>query len=594
MSEGEETKNKSRRSPATLRRLLAYLRPHRGLFIPAALALVVTACLSLGFPYFMSELVGGARDGGELDVAHVSANVNRIAITLAILLAIQAAVAFFRVIWLNKAGERAIADLRRDTYGHLVRLPMTYFGENRVGELSSRMSADLTTLRDTLLQTFPQLVRQSVMLIGGLIFIFFSSVKLSLFMLACLPVVVLLVAFFGRKVRNFTRVAQDELASSQVVVEETLQGIESVKAFHNEPNEETRYGNALSRYIHAVIKGVHYRAAFISFIIFVLFGTITLVMWYGARMLADGAIGTTEFTRFILFSIFIGASLGSLPEIIANFSKAMGASDRICEILDEDMEEANPEGISEGRLAGAVEVRDLHFAYPSREDVTVLDGLGFSCQPGERIALVGGSGAGKSTVINLLLQFFKPASGEVLFDGKPASAYSLSHLRSQMALVPQEVLLFGGSILDNIRYGRPDATDEEIREAARKANAHDFIAEFPEGYETLVGDRGLKLSGGQRQRIAIARAVLADPAILILDEATSSLDSESEHLVQEALDQLMEGRTSIIIAHRLATVRDADRILVLRDGKVAESGSHDELNAQADSIYRMLSQLQFG
>lgn len=589
-----KTKKKQRTSIKPLKRLLGYLGPYKKWFIPSAVALVITASMALAFPFFIKDLIGGAMSGSDLDVEHVTKNLNRVAITLGIILALQAVIAFFRVLWLNKAGENAISDLRRDVYGRLIRLPIGYYGENRVGELSSRMSADVTTLRDTLLQTFPQLVRQFVMLVGGLIFVFINSVKLSLFMLACIPVVVLLVSIFGRRVRGFTKKAQDELANSQVVVEETLQSIESVKGFSNESYEEGRYKSVMGDYLDMVLRGIRSRAAFISFIIFVLFGTITLVVWYGGKMLANGEITPKEFIGFTLFSVFVSAALGSLPEIIANFSKALGAGDRVCEILDEVEEEENSAGINQGRLEGEIEFRDVNFSYPSRSDVEILKELNFSCKAGERIAFVGVSGGGKSTVIKLLLQFFKPTSGEILVDGKRAEEYSLSHLRNQMAIVPQEVLLFGGSILENIRYGNPSASEDQVIEAAKQANAHEFISSFPEGYETLVGDRGIKLSGGQRQRIAIARAVLADPAILLLDEATSSLDSESETLVQGALNQLMENRTSIIIAHRLSTVRDVDRIFVLNDGNIIESGTHNELNSRSDSIYHMLSQLQFG
>ena len=578
-----------------MRWMLGFLKPYRRHFWPAMIALFLTSGLALAFPFFMSQLLADPSAdvaGNHLD--SVAKNIDRIALTLAACLAVQAFIAFWRIGWFTRAGESGLADIRRQTYGRLVRLPMAYFGEHRVGELSSRISSDLTMIRDTLITTVPQMIRHSVMLVGGLVFIFLSSVKLALFMVACIPAVVLCVALFGRRVRQFSKQAQDELANSQVVVEETLQGIANVKAFTNESHEESRYGKAIDRFLGVTMRGARSRAFFVSFIIFALFGVITLVVWFGAKMLHADQISPGQFYQLILFSIFVGASLGSLPEILSQIQNARGATARIREILEQKPEPTAGDPRRTPRLKGAVDVRSVRFAYPSRPDIEVLKGLSFDCQPGERVALVGTSGAGKSTLISLLLQFYQPGAGSILFDGKPASEYDLGHLRAQMAMVPQEVLLFGGSIRENIAYGRPGANDAEIEEAARSANAHQFISDFPEGYETLVGDRGVKLSGGQRQRVAIARALLADPAILILDEATSSLDSESEQLVQEALEKLMEGRTSLIIAHRLATVRDADRIVVLEGGKVAESGRHEELVSNRDGLYHMLARLQFG
>ncbi|MGI9244684.1 MAG: ABC transporter ATP-binding protein, partial [Verrucomicrobiales bacterium] len=487
-----------------------------------------------------------------------------------------------------------VADMRKDVYENVIRLPMSFFAENRVGEVSSRIAADLSLIRDTLMMTVPQIVRQFVMLVAGVVVIFFTSLKLTLFMLASIPVVVLLVGVFGRKIRGYSKASQDELAVSNVVVEETLQGVQNVKAYSNEAFESDRYRGAIGSFVDATMKAAAARGSFISFIIFALFGVITVVVWFGAGMLARGEISAEQFMRFVLFSIFIGAALGSFPEIMSQLQKAIGSTQRVRELLGETPEQLGEADAADmPRLAGDVVLEDLVFSYPSRPDIRVLDDFSLQAKAGERVALVGPSGAGKSTVIAMLLRFYEPQSGEVRFDGKGAGDYSLAGLRSQMAIVPQEVLLFGGSIRENIAYGRTGASDAEIEAAAKKANAHEFISGFPEGYETLVGDRGIKLSGGQRQRVAIARAILADPAILILDEATSSLDSESERLVQEALDGLMEGRTSIIVAHRLSTIREADRIVVIKDGRAIEAGTHDELMGEASGVYRMLSELQF-
>ncbi len=574
--------------------MFRYLKPYGRYFFPALICLFITAGLSLAFPYFMGELIGGSMGrGGEVaERGSVVANINRVAITLACVLGLQAFIAYWRIRWFARAGESALADIRRETYGRLVRLPMAYFGEHRVGELSSRLSADLTLIRDTLIQTVPQIVRQTVMLAGGLIFILIASWKLTLVMLACIPAVVLLMAVFGRGIRKQSKHAQDQLADTGVIVDETLQAIANVKSFTNEPFETDRYSKAMGDYVEVTLRAARARALFVSFIIFALFGVVTFVVWYGAGMLGRGDISPTQFTQFVLFSIFVGAALGAFPDILSQIHKAEGATERVREILASDPEPAGGDADA-AALRGEVAMRGVRFSYPSRPDVEILRGVDFEAAAGERIAVVGPSGAGKSTLVALLLRFYDPDAGEVLFDGRPAADYPLAALRDRMAIVPQEVLLFGGSIRENIAYGKPGATDAEIEAAAEKANAHGFITSFPDGYATLVGDRGVKLSGGQRQRVAIARAILADPAILLLDEATSSLDSESERAVQEALDALMRGRTSIIIAHRLATVREADRILVLRDGEVVESGSHEELSAEKDGVYRMLAELQF-
>ena len=577
--------------------LYGYLDRYRGIFLPSLVALFVTAALSLAFPYYLGSLIGGApsemlKEGASLDVAMVTEKINRTVLTLVAILAFQAFISYWRVRGFIKAGESALNDIRREVFSRLLHLPVEFFQKHRAGELSGRVAADLAVLRETLLTTVPQLARQTVILVGGLVFIFISSWKLSLFMLAMIPVVVLAVALFGRKVRKYSSAAQDSLAESSVVVEESTAGIAEVKSYCNEEFEQGRYESALQDYLGVVMKGTKARAAFLAFIIFALFGAIAVVAWFGAGMLAKGQIDPEEFTRFILFSVFIGASLGSFPEIVSQVQKANGATERLREILAEDPEVAGPAADgSASEIVGAVAARELKFAYPSRPEVDVLDGVSFQVQAGERVAFVGPSGAGKSTLFSLLLGFYDASEGELLLDGKSVSEFPLSGRRGAMAVVPQDVLLFGGSIRENIAYGKPGASEAEVMEAAKKAYADDFIEAFPEGYDTLVGPRGVKLSGGQRQRIAIARAILADPKILLLDEATSALDSESERLVQSALDELMKGRTSLIIAHRLGTVRSADRICVLKGGAVIESGTHDELIAK-EGTYRLLAETQ--
>lgn len=571
--------------------ILGYLLREKTVLFPSLAALFITAILSLAFPYFLAKLTGSPSDAlrNQVPVETVLAESNRVVLQLLSVLALQAVVGYFRVQGFIRAGESALNALRKDLFDHLLRLPMAFFHEQRAGVLSNRVSADLGVVRETLIQTVPQAARQSVILVGGLVFIFLSSWKLSLLMLGSVPFVVLAVALFGRKVRGRSRDAQDALADAASVMEESVQGIADVKSFTNEAFESHRYGKALDRFYDVTCGGANARAAFLAFVIFSLFGTIAFVVWQGARMLAAGAIGWENFVCFILFSIFVGASLGSFPEIVSQFQQTVGALDRLSELREVETERVD--GKNTERLQGGLALEGVSFAYPSRTDVPVLGDVSFVVEPGSKVALVGPSGAGKSTVFSMILSFYTPDAGRILFDGKNSSEWSLDHLRSQIAVVPQEVLLFGGTIRENIGYGKPGASEEEIIAAARTANADEFIRALPDGYDTVVGPRGTKLSGGQRQRVAIARAVLADPRILLLDEATSALDAESERLVNEALERLMAGRTSLVIAHRLSTVRHADRILVFQSGRIVESGCHDEL-LERRGTYRLLVETQ--
>ena len=502
----------------------------------------------------------------------------------------QAFIAFWRILLFAKASERALASLRTDTFSRIIRLPMATLNQRRGGELASRLANDVEAMRETLVTTIPMLIRHSVMLLLCLILILQMSVKLSLVMIGTIPVVIVMIAIFGSRIRKLTRRAQDNLASSQVVVEESLQSIVSVKAFRNEAFEMARYGKNLGEYLRTVIRAAIPRASFIAFIIFAFSVALILVTWYAMRMLNEGTIGKEELTQFAGLTGMIAASFMQFPELIAQLQRALGATERVRELLHDTTEPADESTAPVERFHGEIEMRDITFAYPTRPDSIVLRDFNLTAKAGQRIALVGPSGSGKTTSISLLFRFYDPASGEVLIDGKNVRDLSLTTLRRNLALVPQEVLLFGGTIRENIAYGKPGASEEEIISAAKQANAHDYIIALAEGYDTLVGDRGAQLSGGQRQRIAIA--ILADPAILILDEATSSLDAESERLVQEALDKLMENRTSIIIAHRLSTVRRCDQILVMSAGSVLERGTHEELIAKPGGLYGSLARLQ--
>lgn len=575
--------------------LFRYLRPYRGRFIAAMASLFTGSLLSLAFPYLAGSIVDAAVK--HTQVGGSMASVDQTALLLVGVLAIQAGFSFFHSLSFSAVGQRSLVDLRRDTYARLISLPMTFFAQRRVGELASRLSSDLIQIEDTLITILPQFLRQTTLLIGGIALIAITSLKLTAIMLVSLPVLTVVAVVFGRKTRKISREAQDRLADTATIVEETLQGIVNVKAFANEGYELNRYHQGLTGFLSVTLRGAKLRAAFIAFIIFALFGSIVLVLWSGARLLQQGEISFGDLTRFILYTTFVAGAMGQFAELYSQLQKAIGATQRVRELLRESPEvetHLGPTPISTlPRLRGDVVFENVHFTYPSRQGVEVLHEVSLAATSGQRIALVGPSGAGKSTLISLLLRLYDPSSGRLLIDGRDARDYKLTELRGQMSMVPQEVLLFGGTIAENIAYGKPGASEAEIEQAARQANAHEFIKAFPEGYATLVGDRGIKLSGGQRQRVAIARAILKNPAILILDEATSSLDSESERLIQEALETLMQGRTSFIIAHRLATVRHVDRIVVIDGGRVVESGTHDELQALPNGVYRRLAALQF-
>ncbi len=571
-----------------------YLKPHQTVFLWALVALATTAFMTGMFVKFLADLIGPALEGKRGEALMVgAASTVRILVALA---AGQAFIAFFRIQLFSKAAERALATLRTDLFSRIVRFPMETLNVRRSGELASRIANDVEAVRDTLVVTIPMLIRHGVMLLVAIVIILTISVKLALFMLCTLPVVMILIAIFGARIRKITRRAQDELAASQVVVDEALQAITSVKAFANEAHEQARYRRGLDQYLATAIRAAAPRASFISFIIFSFSVAMAAVAWFALKMISSGELSAANFTTFGLFSAMVVQSFGQLPELLAQFQRALGATDRAREILNEAVEEdtARPADIPTPRFQGDIEVRSVCFTYPTRPDAAVLRDFSFEAKAGQRIAIVGPSGSGKSTAISLLFRFYQPTSGQILIDGHPINAMPLADLRHNLALVPQEVLLFGGTIRDNIAYGKPSATVEEIEAAAQQANADTFIRSLPNGYDTLVGERGTQLSGGQRQRIAIARAILADPAILVLDEATSSLDAESERLVQEALDKLMQKRTSIIIAHRLSTVRTADQILVLSAGTILDRGTHEELMAKGNSLYATLAKLQLG
>jgi len=576
-------------------RLFRYLRPYRIPFAFGMLLLLGTSLLSMVFPGLMGKLVDATKGDLPTDAEALLdlGNIDSVALLLVGVFALQALLGFGRIYLFSYVTEHMLARLRQDTYEHLLKLPMTFFATRRVGELNSRISADVALLQDTFTTTLAELVRQLIIITVGLVLLTTLSPQLTLTMLASIPVVAIVAVVFGRFIQRLSKQVQDRIADTNVVVDETLQGIQSVKAFANEAWEALRYNKAVTAARGLAMKGARWRGAFVSFIILCMFGAIVLVIWRGMHLKEEGVLSTGQLFTFIMYTVFIGASIGSIPEYVTQMLKAIGATERLMDIHDEAAETISlAPKTEELQLQGRIEFREVDFHYASRPDMPVLHGVGFTAEPGQRIALVGPSGAGKSTIASLVLRFYDPVSGSLLIDGKDVSTYPLTALRDRMAIVPQEVILFGGSIRENIAYGDPKASQDMIEAAARKANAHDFISSFPEGYDTVVGERGVQLSGGQRQRIAIARAVLKDPAILILDEATSALDSESERLVQDALEELMKGRTSLVIAHRLSTIRNADRILVLDKGRIVESGRHEELITNVHGLYHSLSILQ--
>lgn len=568
--------------------IFKYAGNHRWKFYVGLVFLLFTGATALAFPKLMGMLIDCVKNKNN-DQA------NMIAGGLILILFLQSIFSFFRLYLFVNFTEHTLANLRVSLYSNLVKLPMSFFSQKRVGELNSRISSDITQIQDTLTSTIAEFLRQFILIIGGVLLLANESIKLTLLMLSVVPLVAVAAVIFGRFIRKYSKSVQDKVAESQVVVEETMQGISIVKAFANEWYEIARYNGKIKEVVKIAIKGGKYRGYFASFIIFCLFGAIVAVVWFGVRLSISGEMSVGQLISFVLYSTFVGASFGGIAELYAQIQKAIGATERVFELLDETPEKINSDRdlATIDKIKGNVTFKNVAFSYHSRKEIKVLKDVSFIANFGQKIAIVGPSGTGKSTIASLLLRFYTIDEGEILVDGKNIYDFDLEHLRGNMSIVPQDVILFGGTIRENIAYGKPNATEEEIVTASKQANAYNFIESFPEKFETIVGERGIKLSGGQRQRIAIARALLKNPSILILDEATSSLDSKSEKLVQEALEILMEGRTSIIIAHRLSTIRSADQILVLDNGKITEQGTHQELIALENGIYKNLSNLQF-
>lgn len=562
------------------KRLLKLLIPYKSMLAAGSFFLILSSATNLAIPLFVKDLV---------DVVMVQKNLealNRIAGIIAALFFLQMLFSTIHNYLFGLTEKRVITDFRKQIFRHLQTLSMSFFVKRRTGEIMSRMTNDVTTV-ESMITDFPAtMLQQSIRLIGGIVIIIYMNWKLTFMILALTPILVLFARTFGRKLKKLSTEIQDKLAFSTTILEENLTCVQVVKSFVREKLENERFSNAVEDSFNSAKKRLIIGSFFGPTIGFIAFATALALMWYGGREVIIGSISPGELIAFILYATIIAGPMGSMARMYTRVQEGLGSSVRIFEILDSVGEVQDQPGARElPEIKGKVEVKNLWFHY--REDQQVLKGISFTAEPGEMVALVGPSGAGKSTLIQLLHRFYDPISGTILVDGIPINEVIQTSYLKQIGLVPQETLLFGGTIEENILYAKPAASHEEILEAASAANAHTFISQFTEGYQTIVGEKGIRLSAGQRQRIAIARAILKNPHILFLDEATSALDNESEKLIQEALERLMQGKTSFVIAHRLSTIHNADKIIVMDQGEIVETGTHIELMARKGLYQRL-------
>ena len=603
-----EKKKKKRLKISDLRgfaQMAPYLKPHRLGFALGIILITISSILTLFVTRLWGQLGGVGIMGGNENISASDLetgflanfnfnNLEAIGVTIAIVLVVQASLSFMRVYLFANMTEKMMLTMRRDAFEAVISMPMNFYHDKRVGDVNSRISADIASIQDTFTTTLAELIRQTIMLVGGIAALAYFSVDLTLMMLMTLPVVVLVAIVFGKFIKRLSKETQDEIASSNVIVQEVLTGIINVKAFANEWYERNRYASSIRTVRNLAMKGAIGRGAFASFIILFIFGAITLVIFKGAALMQSGELASEHFFTFLLMTGLVAGSVGGLANLFGIVQKGLGAVESLMDLLNEKREIRNlTEEVTSYDLRKPLKFENVHFHYNSRKELAILSNLSLEMKAGEQIALVGPSGAGKSTIASLLLRFESPVSGSITIDGEDVSEMDLRGFRKRIGYVPQEVILFGDDIRSNIAYGKLDATDSEIRDAAKRANAIDFIESFPEGFSTIVGERGIQLSGGQRQRIAIARAILRDPDILILDEATSALDSVSETEVQIALEELMKDRSTLIIAHRLSTIKNAHRIVVLVEGSVVETGTHSKLIENKGPYYRQIQSQDF-
>ncbi len=577
-----------RRSLRPLMALKPYILKHPGILALAGAALVVSALAMLSVPMAVRRMIDFGFSAG--DGVFIGRYFSML-ILIGLVLAIASASRFYFVNWL---GERVVADVRRDVFAQLTRLGPAFFDQSQSGEMMSRLTADTTQIKAAAGMTLSQLMRNAIMLIGALVMMVITSVELSVLVLLAIPLIVLPLVGYGRLVRTLSRQAQDTLGEASAYAAENLAAVRTMQAFTHEVAVSSRYGQAVDQAFEAARKRLVARAGLTALTMFLVVASIVGVLWYGATVVISGRLTGGALGQFLLYSLFAAGALAELSEVWGEVQQAAGASERLSELLATEpqiVSPAHPVALPKP-VTGAIAFKGVSFAYPSRPDALALDAIDFEVRPGETLAIVGPSGAGKSTLFNLLLRFYDPTAGSIEIDGVALDQADLESLRRQIALVPQDVHLFADRIDENIRYGASDAREEAVKEAARAAQAHQFISAMPEGYATLVGERGVTLSGGQRQRVAIARALLRDAPILLLDEATSALDAESEIEIQKALDAVMQGRTTLVIAHRLATIQKADRIIVLDRGRIVEMGTHASLQASG-GLYARLADLQF-
>ncbi len=570
--------------------IFKYIKPYRYQFAGGLIL------LGLGSVLFLALLpLSGKMLDISLGKSDMNISLSQAGLILFVILVAQGVISFFRVTLFAVVSEKGTADLRKDLYRNLISFPFHFYEKSRVGEISSRLASDVDQLHSAFSITLAEFIRQLIILSGGIFYLIIAVPRLSFVMLAVFPLIVFGAMFFGRFIRRESKKRQEELANTNVIVDETLQSIFTVKSFTNEPFEYNRYEQKISVLVKVALRLSTFRALFGTYIIVALFGALFFIIWLGARYVQNGTMSPGELLNVFTFTTTIGIAIASIGNLYTQLLSVIGGTERLKEILHKSPE-VNMErdrSLPLPPITADIRFDHVEFSYPSRKEMKVLKNVSFQIKAGQKVAFVGSSGVGKSTIAQLLLRFYDIQAGNIFIGHKNSTEYDITDYRRYFGIVPQEVLLFGGTIYENILYGNPNATKDQVIDAAKKSNSWEFISSFPEGLDTIVGERGIKLSGGQKQRIAIARAIMRNPSILILDEATSALDAESEKVVQDALRTLMQGRTSIIIAHRLSTIRDVDCIYVLDDGKIVEQGTHDELAARANGAYSNLARLQF-